>query len=125
MPYNPETLKNLRPFPPGQNGGGGRKKGSINRSTILEIRLQKSLTRENLNKEQETATAYEHMVNALILRALDGDVKAIQEIQDTLFGKLSNPVMQADIDNDYDFTKLTSEELDSLNILLDKSKIRK
>ena len=65
--------------------GEGRKKGVKNRSTILKKWIEVKVK----IKEKEVFGTVEDEINlALITKALSGDVQAIKEINDTLYGKI-------------------------------------
>jgi hypothetical protein len=67
----------------------GRKKGGRDRATVLRKWLEAKITRSNpVSGELEKLPAYDHVALSLIAQALDGNIKAIKEIQDTVFGKL-------------------------------------
>lgn len=68
--------------------GKGRPKGLKNRSTIL---------REILALVDPDGTNKEYKINeAVILKAIGGDVSAYKEIQDTMYGKVPDKVLQAE-----------------------------
>lgn len=100
-PHHPgsENLRPAPPWPPGQSGNpAGRKPGSKNRRTILQemlgLRMPKGKSNP-LNPDDQDFTVEKGVMVALINRALKGDVRAIQEIQDTMYGK--NPdIVQGD-----------------------------
>lgn len=84
----------------GQSGNlAGKPKGIRHRSTILAELLELTLRKKNeegrledvahpLDPDQKTITIEAAINAALISRALKGDVRAIQEIQDTMYGKI-------------------------------------
>ncbi len=77
---------------PGQSGNpSGREKGSKNRSTILKkwIESDCSITDPTTGKEI-AGTIEDKIALALIGRAISGDVAAIREIYDSVYGKLDN-----------------------------------
>lgn len=96
--------ENLRPAPKwekGQSGNpAGKKPGTKNRSTILAELLGLKLKKKNLETQKFEDVAHpldpskksidiETAINAaLIQRALKGDIRAIQEVQDTMYGKI-------------------------------------
>lgn len=98
-----KQLAALRPAPPwkkGQSGNPkGRPKGSRNRDTILREMLALTLKKKGadgnmadvehpLDPSRKSITVEEGINAALVNRALKGEIRAIQEIQDTLYGKI-------------------------------------
>lgn len=72
-----------------QPEGRGKKKGSRNRKTILQKWLGiKTRTTNKLTGEMEDLSVYDQIGLALISKALEGDIKAIKEVQDTLHGRI-------------------------------------
>lgn len=94
---NADRLKPHR-FKKGQSGNpAGRPKGSRNRSTILNELLQlpvldsKGKKKINPLDKKDKHISYEKLIMiALIKKAAEGDVKAIREIQDTMYGKIKD-----------------------------------
>lgn len=84
---NPDTQFKPGVCPP----GAGRPKGSKNRSTIArqfaEVITGGIDVSGNIKADM---TAEELMIAALWRKAFDGDINAIKEIQDTLYGKLTD-----------------------------------
>ena len=77
-------------FKPGQSGNpSGREKGSKNRSTILKkwIEVNCSISDPSTGKEI-TGTLEDKIALALIGKAIGGDVAAIKEVYDSIYGKL-------------------------------------
>ncbi len=72
-----------------ENIGKGRPKGLKNRATIikeliaLNIKLKNPLTGKEETKETEVMMNY-----ALLAKAIAGDIQAIKEVNDTLYGKI-------------------------------------
>ncbi len=109
-----KRLANLKPpFPPGQSGNpAGRPQGTRNRSTVLKELLEQVLDFTNpLTLRKESADLETQIMTALIARARRGDVTAIREIQDSVYGKQSNTTLNFSPD---ELERLTDEELDSL-----------
>lgn len=97
---NPENIQGQGFHTNPERIGGGRPPGLKNRSTILKelLALQKDATQPN----------QEYQINqALIDKALTGDVPAIKEIQDTMYGKMADKLETLQEIN----TKLTPNEL--------------
>jgi len=70
--------------------GKGRPKGLKNRSTIL---------REILALARKDGKTNEYSINeAIMLKAMSGDVAAYKEIQDTMYGKIPDKVLTAETD---------------------------
>lgn len=86
------NLATLRPKPfttENQPANRGRKKGSVNRSTILNKWLSAKVTTRNpITKKDERVTVEDEVILALIREARKGNVRAIMEIQDTIHGKI-------------------------------------
>jgi hypothetical protein len=92
--YNPKSRKNLNVIKKGEvRNPNGRTKGSKNRSTILEQLLKCRVVdaKGKLIKSPITGKSmrYDEAIdNALIKKALAGNIEAIREIKDTIFGKI-------------------------------------
>lgn len=85
---NPE---NIRPPKPGEvRNPKGKPLGTKNRSTILKKWIEVATKLKNpITGKDEFGTVEDKVTLALIARALTGDVQAIKEINDTLYGKLT------------------------------------
>ena len=91
-------LRNKKDFKPNNKLSNGRIEGSKNSATILKQML--SLPYKNietgediehpLDPNQKQLTVEEAIGAALLQEALAGNIKAIQEVQDTLHGKMVN-----------------------------------
>jgi hypothetical protein len=69
----------------------GRVPGSKNRSTILKKWIEINAKIENPETgELEAGTMEDRIALALLMKAREGDVQAIKEIFDTLYGKLTD-----------------------------------
>jgi hypothetical protein len=67
----------------------GRGKGTKNRATILKKWIELSAKLKHPETDEEFEGTMEDKVKlALITKALSGDVAAIKEIDDTLYGKI-------------------------------------
>ena len=77
---------------PGQSGNpSGRKEGSKNRSTILKKWIEYNCSITDPTTGNEIAGTIEDKIAlALVGRAISGDVAAIREIYDSVYGKLDN-----------------------------------
>jgi len=94
--------ENLKPWVPGQSGNpAGKPKGVRNRATIikeiLELRAVKSIAdKQGQILGAETAEAAktigDQVVLALVGEAMKGDVAAVKELHDSVFGKLTDHV---------------------------------
>jgi hypothetical protein len=82
---------NQEGFQKGQSGNPeGRPEGTRNRSTVLRELLSQICDFTNpITLRKESADLETQIMTALAARARRGDVTAIREIQDTLYGKLS------------------------------------
>ena len=68
----------------------GKPVGTKNRSTILKKWIEVNAKVTNpITKQEEGGTVEDLITIALITKALAGDVQAIKEINDTLYGKLT------------------------------------
>ena len=85
------NIENLKSFKKGDHGNpNGRPKGVKNRSTILKKWIEVNAKVKNpVTKQEEGGTVEDLITIALITKALAGDVQAIKEINDTLYGKLT------------------------------------
>jgi hypothetical protein len=100
---NPE---NIRPPVKGEiRNPNGRGKGVKNRSTILKKWIEVAAKIKHPETEQDMPGTFEDkVVMALVTKALAGDVPAIKEIMDTLYGKLTD---KTDITSDGDRINVT------------------
>ena len=97
---NPENLigKGFDARPENINTAG-KKPGTKNRATVLKELIALSLTRNNLDDVPVELSTEAHVINSLLRKALDGDVPAIKEVQDTLHGKIADLHGNADGSN--------------------------
>lgn len=79
-------------FKKGQSGNPkGRPKGSRNRDTLLRKWLETKTSIKNpVSGKVEKITVEDEVVLALIKEARKGNVTAIREIQDTMYGKVAD-----------------------------------
>jgi len=92
MPF-PEDKRNTKGFDkrPENINREGRPVGSKNRSTILKKWIEIATKLKNpITGKDEFGTVEDKVTLALIERALKGDVIAIKEIYDTLYGKIAD-----------------------------------
>lgn len=70
---------------------GGRPKGAKNRATILKkwIKVAAKITHPE-NDETIEGTMEDKVNLALLAKAIAGDIQAIKEINDTLYGKIKD-----------------------------------
>lgn len=88
---NPHTIKGKGFDVHPENIGGGRPKGVKNRSTILKKWLEViSKVKHPETSKLIPGTLEDKVQLALINKALKGDVQAIKEINDTLYGKIAD-----------------------------------
>lgn len=87
-----DKIANLKSFKKGDHGNpNGRPKGVKNRSTILKKWIEVTAKLKNpVTGKDEIGTVEDKVNLALITKALSGDVQAIKEINDTLYGKIPN-----------------------------------
>jgi hypothetical protein len=73
--------------------GKGRPEGVRNRSTILKKWLTAELDIVNpITKGKQRGTVEDEVMLALITKARTGDVPAIKEVLDTMYGKLTDKI---------------------------------
>mgnify|MGYP000897751395 CR=1 FL=1 len=86
------STDNLIPWESGQSGNPiGKSKGTLNRSTVLKRYLSARLPVNPSDIPFELdgkITVEEAIALALIKKALTGDIAAIKEVQDTVYGKI-------------------------------------
>jgi hypothetical protein len=73
------------------NPGGGHPKGVKNRATILKKWIEvnvKIRDKANPTKKEQSGTVEDTVILALLNKAIAGDISAIKEINDTLYGKI-------------------------------------
>jgi hypothetical protein len=95
MPFKKgETPKGAKPFSKDyQPKKNGRPEGSKSRSTILKKWLLAELDIVNpITKDKQRGTVEDEVMLALITKARKGDVTAIKEVLDTMYGKLTDKV---------------------------------
>lgn len=82
--------QNLKPFKKGQSGNPlGYKKGQKNRDTDIKKWLKVAANVEHPESgEIVKGTFYDKIAVKLLLKAAGGDIQAIKEIYDTLYGKI-------------------------------------
>lgn len=87
-------LANLKPFKKGESGNPkGRPEGARNRSTVLKELLATECDFTNpLTFKKERAELEKQLMVALIAKGKRGDVQAIREILDTVYGKAAQPI---------------------------------
>lgn len=104
-----KRLKNLKPFAKGQSGNpNGRPEGTRNRSTVLkELLATLSDFTNPVTLRKETADLETQIMIALIARARRGDVTAIREILDTVYGKVSD---KKELSGDVNLNMLSPED---------------
>lgn len=104
-----KRLANLKPFPKGQSGNPeGRPEGARNRSTLLkELLATVSEFHNPLTLRKESAELEEQILIALIARATRGNVIAIREILDTVYGKVTE---KKELTGDVNVSLLSPEE---------------
>lgn len=88
------STEGLKPFTSEHQPKDRRsRKGVPNRSTVLKKWLFAQINVTNpITNEKEKGTPYDEVMLALIAKAQSGDVPAIKEIQDTLYGKLTDRI---------------------------------
>lgn len=110
-------LENKKDFKPGVSGNPkGKPKGTKHRSTILAELLALSVKDKGnktvpnpLNKSEKDITYEKLIMVSLIKKAAGGDVRAIQEIQNTMHGKITDKT---------EFTGKGGKDLPAINVRL-------
>ena len=87
---NPNSKKNLKLFEPGESGNpAGKVPGTKDRSTTLRKWATVALDVVNpITKEKEKGTVEDEVILGLIRSARTGNVPAVREFLDTLYGKI-------------------------------------
>jgi hypothetical protein len=121
-PMSPNSLKNLKLIKKGEvKNPKGRGKGTKNRSTILEELLKLHVLDKDGKRAKHPLTGkgwikFEELVDvALIKKAASGNIDAIKEIKDTIYGKIKevHEIIDGDIAPE-DIDKMTDEEAEKL-----------
>jgi len=82
---------NLKPFKAGQSGNpAGGPKGSRNRASLLQEFLDVVIEGESLDGIPGRLSVEKAMVQSLIKKALSGNLAAFKEIQNTVYGKITD-----------------------------------
>ena len=96
MPFKKgEKAKGSKPFKKGQSGNPkGRPEGVRNRATVINEMLEKmtKVSDPSDPTNRLELSLYEAMVLGQIKSAMEGNTRAFQEIQDTLYGKMTDKV---------------------------------
>jgi hypothetical protein len=108
-----KRLANLKPFPKGQSGNPeGRPEGARNRSTVLKELLKHVSDFQNpITFKTESAEFETQVMLALIARARRGNIAAIKEIQDTVYGKITD---KQELSGSVEVKALTIEDVKKL-----------
>lgn len=100
---------NLIPFKKGHKKVGGKKKGHKSLTAQIKKMLKHKFTHTDpISEQKESKTIAEHIVNALLAKAISGEDKSIKEVLDRIEGR---PVHQIDgnITGNMKFTFNTSK----------------
>jgi len=83
-----ETPKGAKPFKKGESGNAkGYPKGVPNRSTVLrKVLAMKMTVKDPLTEKDRKTTVEEAVILGLVARAISGDVAAVREVLDTMYG---------------------------------------
>ena len=120
MAVTDKQKQNLKPMQPGETRNpNGRPKGSLNRATNLKkfLAIKQKKQANPLKPGTETTFTVAELIDLkLIQLALGGDMKAIQMVQETMFGKIAQEVnLGGQLDNpiisEEKITKLTPLQL--------------
>ena len=86
-------VQNLKPFKKGHKSTGGRPKGSISMTSVMQKLIDKKFTKKNPDTgKRETKSMREWIVLAALDKAQRGDIKAIDMVMDRLDGKVATTV---------------------------------
>ena len=99
-----------------ENIVAGRPKGAKNRSTILKKWIEvkvKIEDKDNPLGREMSGTVEDQIALALLYKAIAGDVQAIKEINDTLYGKIPDKNQLTGADGKDLNTNITIELIDS------------
>lgn len=121
-------------FKKGQSGNpNGRPKGTLNRATVLNqyLNLVAKGVKNPIDPDCKKVTQYDLVIAALIEKAKAGDINAIREVLDTIHGKIKNEddlTIKGAIEHvetkKIDLSKITSEELKSLDKIVSKAAVK-
>lgn len=97
---HPNSLNNLKPAQKGDvRNPNGRPKGAKNRSTVLKEFLDLQMKTKHgkpvsnpFDPNQKEITVEQAIIASLLKEGLSGNVRAIQEILDTIYGKNTEKV---------------------------------
>jgi len=89
-----ETPRGAKPWEKGASGNpNGRPEGAKSRSTVLKKWLSAELDLINpITRDKERGTVEDEVILALVTKARKGDVGAIKEVLDTMYGKLTDKI---------------------------------
>jgi hypothetical protein len=123
-----DNLKKAKGFDklPGNINKDGRPVGTKNRSTILKKWIEVNVKirgKANPYLEDVTGTVEDEIVLALITKARGGDVQAIKEVYDTLYGKIQENQRIEGIPQSINITVDSSQTGETLKKLRDGTKI--
>ena len=95
---------NLKPFVKGKPKTGGRKKGSVNKSTIIKEMMEAVIEIEDKEGHLHKGTAIELLIASAIRKGIaTGDMMAIKDMLDRYVGKPVEKIEQTtEIKKDYD-----------------------
>jgi hypothetical protein len=114
---HPNSRANLKPVAPGEvRNPAGRTPGTKDRATLLRKWLEVELELLNpVTREKQQGTVEDEVVLALIAKARKGDVSAIREVLDSMYGKVKDRT-----EHSFDFSQLSDEEIKQGEQLLSK-----
>lgn len=93
---------NLTPFGPDNVvKSPGRPKGSKNRSTVLKELYQMVVSGDDLKGVKRDMPIEVAIMTALVKKGLTGDIPAIKEAQDTVYGKVPDKISETDPDGNH------------------------
>jgi len=98
----------------------GRPVGSKNRSTILREIADTVINGTSIDDKPVAGTAEEFAMMALMRKAIEGDIQAIKELNDTLYGKITEKKeVEMAVNRNDDLTtkvlsKIPTEELEDI-----------
>jgi hypothetical protein len=105
---NPDTQ-----FKKGQSGNPAGRPPGKNRSTVLREIYDMIIAGKDVDGLEKQMPVEYHVMKALAMKAMEGDVSAIKEAQDTLYGKVKD-VQEVDLRADVTQRDVTAQVLSKL-----------
>lgn len=115
---HPNSRANLKPAQPGEvRNPSGKPEGTKDRATVIRKWVETPAEVTNpVTKAKERGTVEDLIVIAQVSQAVKGNTAAFKELMDSIYGRLTEKLQV----NNYDFSKLTNEEIIEFDRLLSK-----